>query len=116
MRHTAVPDSDEHWFEIGPADERIAYACVVQCRSFAWVEEIAVEPRHRGEELASHILDAIITAFGRQEIALGATPFVPDSWKPKRSGLDAVQLRAWYRRHGFHAMSDDSHLYRAADG
>ncbi|MDQ0762021.1 GNAT family N-acetyltransferase [Streptomyces canus] len=114
LRQMPLTRKAEHWFwfELGPDGERIAYACVMQCHGFAWLEEIAVHPDHRGHGLATRLLVAAIDRFGRQQLGLGCEVFQP-AFPVKRTGLDADQLRAWYGRHGFEP-DDGNTLIRPA--
>ncbi|MDQ0762019.1 GNAT family N-acetyltransferase [Streptomyces canus] len=115
IRHTVLSGEHGHWFEIGPEGGHVAHVHVIQCRSFAWIEEIAVHPAHRGRRLATRLLTAVIAEFGDQDLALSCSAFVSDTyWEPKRPGLNNEQLRAWYGRHGFHGDSGDARLIREA--
>ncbi|MFF5668827.1 GNAT family N-acetyltransferase [Streptomyces hygroscopicus] len=108
LKQAPLARKGEHWFwfEGGPDNERIAYACVMHCRGFAWLEEIAVHPVHRGQGLATRLLNAAIERFGHQELGLTCEPFEP-AFNVHKPGLDSDQLRAWYDRHGF--RPDDGH-------
>ncbi|MFF5968233.1 GNAT family N-acetyltransferase [Streptomyces collinus] len=115
LRQMPLTRKAEHWFwfELGPDGERIAYACVMQCRGFAWLEEIAVHPDHRGRGLASRLLTAALEKFGTQQVGLSCEVFDP-AFPVHRPGLDADQLHAWYRRHGFQP-EDGRNLTRPAN-
>lgn len=88
------------WFEFGLNKGNIAYACVMQFGGFAWLEEVAVHPDHRGQGLATRLLTEVIAELGSQELRLCCEVFPPD-WDVHRPGLDVDQLRAWYGRYGF---------------
>ncbi|MCZ1012337.1 GNAT family N-acetyltransferase [Streptomyces lydicus] len=61
-----------------------------------WISRITVHPHHRGRGYATLLLNTVLAALPDMAIGLAAAPL-----QTSTPGLDGIELRSWYTRHGF---------------
>ncbi|MEU9752214.1 GNAT family N-acetyltransferase [Streptomyces althioticus] len=78
----------------------MAYAQTRRRDGYRWLDEIAVDPAHRGRGHATRLLNAARAHDASTPLRLAARAFVPDRNAWDAPGLTDEQLAAWYARHG----------------